>query len=705
MLTAGSFSYKATAAERLHVKGVIKSPAPTPAEQISGIKADYLNKKANFGPLGDLDLQKAPFSVMQTSHDVVENQQLRTVDQMVGFMPSVQVQARGDNPVFTGIVNRGFTADKFSNSRIDGLNASFSTPLATEEVDSLTVLNGISGAIYGPESPAGMVEVALKRPTDKPFFNFNFGYDSNASPLESLDTSLGKGPIKIRFNYMNQTGQMYVKGSNQWRNAYSGDIDIQLAKHTKLELDGSQYNMSYSGLPGIFAYGANIALPPAPSAAVPGYGQSQGGVNASTALGVMKLKHDFSPNLHLTLGGLYQSSPSYNHSITNTILNNQGDYNQTVTAIPIGREFSIWSNTAYLNSTLRTGFIRHNLNIGTNGYTADMDSPTQFQSFDIGTASLENPQIVPGPQPKFSGSYHQSTTQQQSFLFGDYMDLGKYVSVMGQFSWGWINLENYNKQHQITSQSHAYGDFSPSVAATFHPTKSFSAYFNWGKSIGAGSQASAGSLNAGETLPIYHSEQYEGGIKYLYRNRINFNLDGFTMTRPYAFTDPISKIYGYNGLQRDSGIEFQTSGSLTPEISILGGVTWLHPFLEHASAPNYEGKEIAGVPEWASNFLLDYHPKILHGMAFNGNIHYVGQRAANVYDTSWAAQYVTLDLGARFTTKVCDKNVTFRFEVDNVTQENYWSSLTPSASPGSGASNSAALGLPRTWHLTASLYF
>ncbi|KMQ93826.1 ferric siderophore receptor [Lasius niger] len=570
---------------------------------------------------------------MQTSHDVIENQQLRTVDQMVGFMPSVQIQPKGDNPVFTGIINRGFTADKFSNSRVDGLNASFSTPLATEEVDHLSILNGMSGAVYGPESPAGMVEVALKRPTIKPFFNFNFGYDSNASPLESLDTSFGKGPIKIRFNYMNQTGQMYVKGSNQWRNAYSGDIDIQLAKHTKLELDGSQYNMSYSGLPGIFTYGNNIMLPDAPSAATPGYGQAQGGVNASTSMGVMKLKHDFSRNLHLTLGGLYQSSPSYNHSITNNLFDNQGDYHQSVTAIPVGREFSMWSNMAYLNATLHTGAVLHHFNLGTNGYTAKMDSPLQFQSFEIGNGSLANPQMVDGPQPKFSGSYHQSTTQQQSLLFGDDMDIGKYFSVMGQFSWGWINLENENKQHQITSQSHAAGAFSPAVGATFHPAKSFSAYFNWGQSIGAGIQASAGSLNAGEMLPIYHSEQYEGGIKYLYRNRISFNLDGFTMTRPYAFTDPVTHLYAYNGLQRDSGIEFQTSGSLTSEISVLGGVTWLHPFLEHSSTPLIAGKEIAGVPEWASDFLLDYHPHFLHGVAFNRAILFAPKKSSAEQET------------------------------------------------------------------------
>ncbi|QCE35230.1 TonB-dependent siderophore receptor [Acetobacteraceae bacterium] len=695
----------AKAEEHLSIKGIKKNAFPDPVDQISGKKVDYLNRKANFGPLGNLDLQKAPFSAMQVGHDVIENQQLRTVDQLVGFMPSVQIQPKGDNPVFTGIINRGFLADKFANSRIDGLNASFSTPLATEEIDSLTILNGISGAMYGPESPAGMVDVTLKRPTAKPFFNFNFGYDSTGSPLESLDTSLGKGPIKIRFNYLNQTGQMYVKGSNQWRNAYSGDIDIQLTKRTKLELDGSQYNMSFSGLPGIFTYGSNVKLPNAPSAATPGFGESQGGVNASTALGIMKLKHDFNQHLHLTLGGLYQSSPSYNYSITNTILNNQGDYQQSVTAAPVGREFSVWSNLAYLNADIKTGVIQHHLNLGTNGFTASMDSPLQFQSFNIGVANINNPQIVSGPEPKFSGSYHQSTTQQQSLILGDQMEIGKYFSVMGEFSWGWINLENYNKQHQITSQSHSQGSFSPSVAAVFHPTSSFSAYFNWGKSVGDGTQASSGSLNAGEILPIYQSEQFEGGIKYLYRKRINFNLDGFTMDRPYAFTDPVTHLFNYNGLQRDAGIEFQTSGSLTPDIAVLGGVTWLHPFLEHASNLNYENKEIPGVPEWASNFLLDYHPHQIRGLGLNANIHYVSTRAANIYNTSWANQYVTLDLGARFATKICDKNIVFRFEVDNVTQENYWASMTPSASAGSSATNVAALGLPRTWHLTSSIYF
>ncbi|QCE34073.1 hypothetical protein FAI40_01245 [Acetobacteraceae bacterium] len=709
---------KENSSERILVRGEPADPDKI-TKDVSGTRAHYLNKNADFGPMGNLPLKKTPFSVFQISHDVIENQQLRYASQMLSFNPSVQIHTTG-SPASVEIENRGFLNNTFANSRLDGLNSIMSTPLASEMVQNMTILNGLAGAMYGPESPAGVVNTTLKRPTEIPFFNFNFGYDASGSPLESLDTSLGKGPIKIRFNYINQTGQMYVKGMNQWRDAYSGDIDIQLDKRTKLELDAGQYNMSYSGMPGRFTYGMNMSLPQAPSAATPGFGQNYSGVNFSSTYGIMKLKHDFSPNFHFSIGGLYEVSPRYTHGITNQLLNTLGAFKQTASAQPSGNQYGIWSNYAYINATLHTGPLLHHLNLGTNGYEGYENSPTRYQlGIDvIPNDNLHNPIIAPsGTEPKETGSYRQNAITQQSLLVGDQIDIGKFFTVTGQFSFGYTNVKNWkrtgapgypNGSYLISPSggSRAMGSFSPAVGFNFHPIKNLSAYFNWGKSTGVGSSASAGSANAGEMLPIYHSEQFEGGIKYLYQNRLSINLDGFSIESPYAFTDPNTRIYGYNGIQKDTGIEFQTSGALTKDISILGGVTYLHPLIEHAATSSGINNMLAaGVPAWNVNFLLDYHPKILHGIAFNANTHYTSARPANIYNTTWADQYVTLDLGMRYSTKICDHIMVFRGEVDNVTNETYWNSLSPSASPGASGTNGATLGLPRVWHITASVYF
>ncbi|QCE33062.1 hypothetical protein FAI41_05330 [Acetobacteraceae bacterium] len=136
-------------------------------------------------------------------------------------------------------------------------------------------------------------------------------------------------------------------------------------------------------------------------------------------------------------------------------------------------------------------------------------------------------------------------------------------------------------------------------------------------------------------------------------------------------------------------------------------VTWLNPLAQNTGDSKTNNKQIVGVPPWATDFLFDWHPKYLHGVAFNTNIHYNSKRAANVFNTAWASEYVTLDLGVRYSTKLCDHQLVFRGGVNNVTDENYWSSVFSKSSAGAvqGASNVAVAGAPRTWHITASIYF
>ncbi|QCE34804.1 TonB-dependent siderophore receptor [Acetobacteraceae bacterium] len=709
--------------EHVRVKGV-RSKIDVPMQE-SGVKANYLNKEATLGPLGKVNLAKAPFSVMQTSHDVIENQQLRQMDQATEYMPSVQLVALTD-PGLTRTVNRGFESDTVNNSRIDGLNVLSITPYTSEQFSGLTILNGAAGAMYGPENPAGVLEMTQKRPTARPFFNFNFGYDSSGSPLESLDTSIGKGPVKLRFNYMNQTGQSYAPTSNQWRDFYGGDIDIQLAKHTKLELDASQYNTGFYGYPGYFAYSDDVPLPSAPDLSKGGYGQPFTGSNLSTSLGQAKLFHEFSPNLRLKLGGSYENSARYDFPTANTILSDSACAAKGITgpcytqksAVPAnGQNFGIWSNYAYLNGDFHTGLIQHHWNLGSNGYSVQNDAPTIVHSVSIdgnNARPFYDPTVVQGIQPRKYGNFENSLTQQQALILGDNMDIGRFVSVMGEMSWGWIRTQNW--KNPVTGKgnngvSQTNGAYSPSVTLTLHPTSNFNAYFNWGTSVQAGPTVPPGSYGSGDVLPAIQSQQYEGGIKYTWRKRLQVNLDGFVMSRPYAYTDQNlltngQQTYGLFGLQTDSGVEFQVSGAVSRDLSVLGGVTWLDPIVTGTHNAATDNKQVVGVAPWVADFLLDWHPHYLHGISFNSNIRYEGKRAANLENTDWASQYVTLDLGVRYSIKICDHQIVFRGTVDNVTGEDYWASVFSKSSAGSpGSGETAAAGIPRTWHITSSIYF
>jgi iron complex outermembrane receptor protein len=87
----------------------------------------------------------------------------------------------------------------------------------------------------------------------------------------------------------------------------------------------------------------------------------------------------------------------------------------------------------------------------------------------------------------------------------------------------------------------------------------------------------------------------------------------------------------------------------------------------------------------------------LDGVGLTAAGHYESQRAATNTNNSYAAGYATLDIGARYSMKVMQHNLTARFQVLNVTDTNYYVSIADGNIVGSPGANTAYLGTPRTF--------
>lgn len=145
----------------------------------------------NLGPLGNRQVLDTPLSTVVISHDLVVNQQSRSIADLVRYLPSTQLEIRGD-PSTSRLQSRGFEDSIISNTRIDGLNAIATTPYPAEWIDDLQVLNGLSAALYGPhgpQNPAGTFNYILKRPTDHERNRLMAGVDSIGTLMENADMS------------------------------------------------------------------------------------------------------------------------------------------------------------------------------------------------------------------------------------------------------------------------------------------------------------------------------------------------------------------------------------------------------------------------------------------------------------------------------------------------------------------------------------
>ena len=104
-------------------------------------------------------------------------------------------------------------------------------------------------------------------------------------------------------------------------------------EHTVVEGFYSYYHVEQHGFPGWFTYGrANsrstfVELPPdAPDPALVGLGQSSAGIDLTSNIGEVRVKHDINANWRLTAGALAQRADRSISTQVNALTTSTGNY-------------------------------------------------------------------------------------------------------------------------------------------------------------------------------------------------------------------------------------------------------------------------------------------------------------------------------------------------------------------------------------------
>lgn len=345
--------------------------------------------------------------------------------------------------------------------------------------------------------------------------------------------------------------------------------------------------------------------------------------------------------------------------------------------------------------------MRNDLTIGTNGFSNNQYLYRNSIVTTLGSASIASPVIFAQKAlPATGGQYLSGNVFQQSLITADTIHFNEQWALQGILSTTWLNTTNYSSRGTVTSADSRSAALSPTASLIYTPTRQLTTYFTFADSLQQGDTATADARNANTILAPYRSRQYEVGAKYALSDALLVTLDGFRITRPLAFTNPATQIFEVQGTQRNYGIELFASGAVSPELSVLGGVTWLDPRLTGTGNVLTTNTLVVGVPHWRTAIAADYHPLTVPGLALTGALQYVTRRAATNYNNSFAAAYVTLDLGVRYSTRALGAPMTFRFQVLNVSDTHYWASIAPGNINGGTGADTAYLGSPRTFQLS-----
>ena len=407
------------------------------------------------------------------------------------------------------------------------------------------------------------------------------------------------------------------------------------------------------------------------------------------------------------MGGLHQDTTRDINTPVNNLTSNTGNYTASF-ANGFAPRFVITSDTAYLNGNFATGFLAHDLTIGTAGYKAQSYAvrvAATPASTRLGTANINDPAIFPEPAngpPDWRNNFDSTDNYQQGFNVGDTIRFNDCWSVRGAVSQDWFHTNNSNVQGARISRYSDSG-VSPTGSLIFKPAANMSTYFTYASSLQTGDLAPGTAANSGVSLPPYRSKEYEVGYKASFA-RIDFTAAIFRIERPFANIDPADKIFKISGEQVNRGLEFSTVGEIFDGLTLFGGITILDARLEHTPVPATNDQTYVGAPRVKGNTLFEYRLPMLPKLVAQFNYQFTGRRPANDTNSQVAAGYNLFDIGVRYTDTFAAVPVTVRLAVDNVTDRQYWSTVGPSNLTGANTGSLLAhLGTPRTVLATISV--
>lgn len=663
--------------------------------------AGFTTPQVNLGPLGDKSWVDTPYSTTTVTHQMIDNQQAKSVSELLKYSPSTQMEARGGMDVGRP-QSRGMEGSVVANTRLDGLNMVATTAFPVEMLDRLDVLNSLTGALYGPASPAGQFNFVSKRPTEEPLHRVTVSYQSRNAYTGHADLSgqVDEGKFGYRLNLLNEEGEGDVVGSTLRRKLVALALDWNIQPGTQLQLDASHYEFLQKGYPGGFSYAEGINLPAAPNPKNKNYALSTAGNDLTTDTISTHLLHDFTNGWSLNAGVGWQQADRAMRTVSNTLTNNKGTMTRSLSDSSAAGRFRVFSNMLTLNGHVDTGSLGHDLAFATSGYIWDIyTAKGTTVRYNLGTTSIDDPAQMYEPSDgriETDGArYLSSKNTQQSITMGDTVTFNPQWSAMFYLSQSWLETTGYDSTSTKTSQVDQNG-LSPNVALMYKITPALMAYVSYADSLEQGDTAPTGEgvKNEGQTLDPYRSTQYEVGLKAEVQD-MHLGAALFRLKRPFAYIDPDDMVYKESGDQVNDGLELTAGGPIAQGLNISSGVTFLDPRLKDTESASTSNKRVVGVPKVQANMLVEYSLPSMPELVYSANLHYTGRRAANDENTAWAAGYTTLDLGTRYSTRLDNVPTTFRVAVNNVMDRHYWASIFPASTDGSGGSSSAFLGTGR----------
>lgn len=658
------------------------------------------------GLLGTQDIMDTPFSVTSYTGQGIQDQQARSVGEVLQNDPAVR-NARGFGNFQELYVIRGFPvySDDIAYNGLYGLLPR--QYVAAELLERVEVLRGASaflnGAAPGGSGLGGAINLMPKRAAPQPLTDVGFGVSSGGQVGLGVDLSRrfgSNGSTGLRANAVVRDGDTAVDGESRKLGLLGLGFDWR-GDGVRVSADlGHQDHRQKAPRPSVTPLGA---VPAAPDSTV-NWAPAWTYANERQTFGTLRAEVDLAPGaLVWVAAGARRGNEANSLAQTSAA----ADGSASAYRFDNAREDRVSTAELGVRGAFATGPVKHELTASAATFGADFRNAYAFSNFAGFATDLDNPVPVAAPPADFftGGKLDAPLTTQKvgtrSVALADAMKLvdDRLLVTVGLRRQTMTDRSyDYNTGAQLGS-TYDESRTTPMVAALWKFGPMVSVYGNYIEGLVRGDVAPLVSgtktvSNGGQALAPEKSKQTEFGAKFDL-GRLGGSVALYSITKPVGTlrdTGATTAVFESQNDQRHRGLELSVFGEAARGLKVLGGASFIDA--ERIAT----GLQAVGVPRRQLNLGTEW--TVVPDVDLSARVLYTGPQWADAANTNQVKGWTRLDLGADWNTTLAGVPLTLRARVDNVFDKSYWASVG-----GYPGANYLVLGSPRSFSLSATASF
>lgn len=650
--------------------------------------------------LGNTNTMKSPFNVTSYTDKFIRDQQAATGADALILDPSV----RSSHPT-GGVVDsfniRGFPINEGNNGEFafEGLyGIAPSYRIFTDYVERIEVLKGPSAALSGiaPNGGVGGVINVVPKRAGEDLTRFTAGYGSTARFGGHWDVARRYGEGRewgVRATGSLRGGDTPIDRQSETTGVGSLALDYQGERYRSwLYLIAQTDRFDAPSRPFLMdPQQPNLQVPKAPDGRLNVMQRWEWSrINDQSVL----WRNEYDVNDQVTLFADVGGSRTNVERFFGLPTITSASGNTTSTPQFFGLSIDRHTYDGGVRARFDTGFVRHAVTFQASVYHDVLHRRTTNGSQV--SSNIYSPTVAPTQfANEISDRPRLSDSQLTGLSIADTMSVldERVLLTLGVRRQG-VEANNYFANVGTLLNSYDKSATTPVVGLVVRPRDNVSLYANYIEGLSRGDIAPSqpNVSNGSELLPPHIAKQYEAGIKVDF-GRVATTFSAFEISKGSG--ELVAGRAAATAETQVRGIEFNVFGELRPDVRVLGGVSLLDGTLTKSAIASRVGNTPIGVPNVQANIGAEWDLPWVNGLTLNGAVIYTGRQFVDADNKQPIPDWTRLDLGARYTTAINGRKTVFRANVQNVTGENYWSSV---ASFGT-----FFLGAPRTYLLSMTV--